>query len=594
MYSIGHLFLGGSIRIESSDSFLFGASSVEELLMEGVVGQLDEAFLLDASIQLATIRDSAVQIDSRGAATVESPYLTHSTTTHQSSLHMTNVTMSSLVPQLMVHFGKIVVFNCSIDRIRPSRSFALPRYDTSLAFAQTTIGIVESYAFANMSARNLSITGCTVGKIMRFAAASSRFIHMRIDDTRIESMEEGLFQNSHLKSLTIETSAIAQVLPLTFQRSAISELRIVLTDIGSLDKHALRGARLHTFILDTTNVHNVRGKPFLLAEINALRIVNCRLRGTPARDVFWRLTTTRLSVTNTTFDCDPDDCEVNSMLLKPPRHELLWTFEGNSCRTPPAPATNGKALCTRPSVLHRSGLTCRRSWAIADCVCSGSSSASLPDLNASIVIIGDCEHLTVESLKISSQALYLFRIGRCDFVKIPTMTKALKIYHSNVFIHERAFLNNHISVMALSHTNVRKVTLKAFVNVTIDNLIVGNSSLAAWHPDSVQRSKIGNASIVDCKIGSIPSLLRAVRHLLISNSVLSNTDGLSAIEDVRLSNNTILCCCGSVNTPCTKDKRMRQKCEDHFEYLNCDVGSYANDRELMPFLLLMLLIEYIC
>ncbi|PIO68241.1 hypothetical protein TELCIR_09974, partial [Teladorsagia circumcincta] len=233
MYSVGHLFMGGSIQIRSSEGFLLAASSVEELLLEGVDGQLDETFLLNASIQLATIQNSTLQMDRRDDETIVSQRVMLSTISQQTSLHITNVTMSSLVPRLLTQFEKI----------------------------------------------------------------------------------------------------------------------------------------------------------------SNLRIVDCKIRGTPARAFFSSLTTTRLSVINTTLDCDPEDCEMNSMFLKPPRHVLLWTFEGNSCRTPLSSTTNGKTFCAQPTVFHQSGLTCRLSWAIADCVCTGSS-ASLPDLNASVFIIGDCEHLT--------------------------------------------------------------------------------------------------------------------------------------------------------------------------------------------------------
>ncbi|KAK6045081.1 hypothetical protein COOONC_17415 [Cooperia oncophora] len=339
----------------------------------------------------------------------------------------------------------VTISNCSINRVQQSRRTSLIRHDTSLEFVQTTIGMIDSYAFANTTARSLTFTDCVVGKMKRLAAANSRFERVEIANTRMESVDEGLFQNSHLKSLSINSSNIADVLPMTFHRSFISDMEIVMSDIGSLDKHVFRGARIRTLTLHSTNVNNLRGKPFLSAEINTLHIVNCKLYGTPSREFFSRLTATHLLVINTTLDCDPDDCEVNSMFLRPPRHELLWTFERNSCRTPPGNTTHGKVLCAQPTVIHRAGLTCRRSWAIADCVCTRSS-ASLPDINASVAIIGDCEHLTVGNISTPLHALYLFRIARCDVVKMPATTTTLKIFHSEVAFHEESSTEQpHIS-----------------------------------------------------------------------------------------------------------------------------------------------------
>lgn len=313
-----------------------------------------------------------------------------------------------------------------------------------------------------------------------------------------------------------------------------------------------------------------------LFQINELRIIGCHLRGVPARTLFTGLTSSRLSMINTTVDCNPDDCQVNSLLLNPPRHDLLWTFEGNSCRTPSSNASNKTEVCTRPAVTHTSGLTCRLSWAVAECVCS-ESSASLPALNVTIVIVGDCEHLKVTSKRASPSALYLFRIGRCDVISMPTTIRTLKVYHSNVVLHRMAMEGNHISMIALSHTKVHKVALNTFVNTTIDELIVGNSSLANWHPEAAHRSTIYHAAFADSKLGVVKSLLRSSSRVSITNSVLLSTNGLSTIRSLHLSNNTVLCCCEGTGSQCRTDAVMRQKCAHHFpSYLTCNTPNHIS------------------
>ncbi|KAE9417898.1 hypothetical protein Angca_001598, partial [Angiostrongylus cantonensis] len=208
-------------------------------------------------------------------------------------------------------------------------------------------------------------------------------------------------------------------------------------------------------------------------QIGEIRIIGCSLIGSPASQVLGGLTPTRLHIINSTFDCDVEDCEMNSMLLNPPRHELLWRFKENSCRTPEILSTQQKAICAKPSTFQQSGLICRLSWAIADCICT-KGSANLSYVDASVIIVGDCEQLTVAETK-PVTALYLFRVVRCDVVKTPATMKTLKVYHSNLVVHKGAMRNSYLSLISLVHTNVRKVAKHALFNISVDELVVKNS-----------------------------------------------------------------------------------------------------------------------
>ncbi|KAE9411838.1 hypothetical protein Angca_001311, partial [Angiostrongylus cantonensis] len=100
--------MGGTIQVDSADGWLLAGSSVEEVLLEGVFGEIDEAFILDANVHVVTIRDSMLRLQSRDELT---------TTTldtqiqlypqPQTALQVTNVTMNALVPALLTYFNKV-------------------------------------------------------------------------------------------------------------------------------------------------------------------------------------------------------------------------------------------------------------------------------------------------------------------------------------------------------------------------------------------------------------------------------------------------------------------------------------------------------
>ncbi|WKY01109.1 hypothetical protein Q1695_015257 [Nippostrongylus brasiliensis] len=573
MYSIGHLFLGGAIRIESGDGWLFAESSIEEILLEGVVGRLEEAFLLNTLIHLATIKDSVLQIESFEEVLADPEHLSSSTSSpQQNSVHFRNVTMSFLVPGLLTHFNEVLLSNCSIQTVRANRRTTMISKMNTLTLSETNVAVIEPFGFANISTRDLIMANCTVGKIGFSAFAGCRLDTLRIYGSRIASMSEGLLRNAYSKRIRITETNIEEVAPLAFDGASIGEMEMDSCLLHTVENHAFKGGHIRTLILRKTTANNVKPMPFAAAKIYAVQMTGCSMRGSPVRELFSGLSSNHLKVVNSTFDCEPSDCEMNSLLLNPPRHELLWTFDGNSCRTALGPTM--KALCTRPNVQHYSGLTCRLSFSIADCVCTGSS-AVLPMLNASIIIVGDCENLKVNSSAGVTQALYLFRIGRCEVISMPSTIEVWKVYHTNIFIHKGAIVSNHFSTVSLLHTQVDKIAQKGVINVTADELIVGNSSLMNFHPEAIQRSKIETATIAETKLKVVTSLLRAVRQLSVSNSVLFSTEGLSTVKDVHLSNNTVLCCCDSPETRCSVNAVMRRKCAEHWDDLSCAPSNHA-------------------
>lgn len=111
MYSIGHLFMGGEVRIDSSERSLFASSSIEEMLIEGLTGEVDVAFLLGSDIHFAKIRDSTLRcVTDDGGHDAASPQKAKSTAKRHNSLAFHNVSMDVLVPHMLTHFGEVTAF----------------------------------------------------------------------------------------------------------------------------------------------------------------------------------------------------------------------------------------------------------------------------------------------------------------------------------------------------------------------------------------------------------------------------------------------------------------------------------------------------
>ncbi|KJH45881.1 hypothetical protein DICVIV_08075 [Dictyocaulus viviparus] len=579
MYSINHLFMGGTIRVNSSDRWLLAASFVDEVVLEGVTGDIDESFIYDTNIRVVIVRDSTLSLRSRDAMVTTSDETIQEQMKHYGAeLHIINVNMNALTSALLRYFNRITISNCSIQNISPStRSFTTSVHSNLIVtISNTTIHSIDSYALANLSVFEFQFWKCRVKSLKRFAISGGRFERVRIEATRITSFDETIFADSYMNSLRITNVDITKIQQMAFHRSTIRKLEIVDTRIDILEKLAFSGSQIHALSLRRTTINNIEDNPFEHAEIIEVQIVGCHLAGIQARQLFSKLTPVRLQVINSSIDCDPNDCEANSMLLKSPRHELHWNFKGNSCRISNDLKNQHSTICTKPIIFRHSGITCRLSWMIADCVCSDTlSSVKLSAINTTVIIIGDCEHLSITETN-SAKALYLFRIYRCDLVRVGEMLKALTIYHSNVVVYETAIRNTHLSIIYLLYTNILKIAQNALYNVNIDELIVKNS-IMNWHPLAFIESRIQQADIIESKIATITPLVQIVTDLRITNSILMNAESLSTMENLSLNNNTILCCCDDARGYCRANKTDLQNCAIHFGRFVCGESNQKNN-----------------
>ncbi|KAL6726990.1 hypothetical protein Aduo_008909 [Ancylostoma duodenale] len=273
MYSIGHLFMGGEVRISSSGRSLFASSSIEEMLIEGLTGQLDVAFLLGSDVRFATIRDSVLKCEiHEGDHEPPSSQIAKSTAKRQNSLSFHNVSMNVLVPNMLAHFGEVTFFNSTIRSIRSSRSPSVNylRNDLILKFVNTTMEAVDSYAFSNISAHILNLTSCVIGKMSRFAAAGALLDRIHITDTEVKTMEEQLLAEARIRSLEVVGGRVGHILPQAFMGAHVEEMLIASSQINVLDKYAFMDSRIHSLRISKTSVNNVRQRPFEHSQVRTL------------------------------------------------------------------------------------------------------------------------------------------------------------------------------------------------------------------------------------------------------------------------------------------------------------------------------------
>ncbi|CAJ0597754.1 unnamed protein product [Cylicocyclus nassatus] len=584
MYSIGHLFMSGMVRVDESENSLFASSSIEELLIEGLSGQLDVAFLLGADIRSAVIRQSTFRCENFNEDNV-TPALgssSMSSTRRNSSITFSNVTSTVLVPYFLTHFNQINFHNSSIGSIRPNQDLLRKHsYDhISFNFLNTVVDHMESYTFNGLSVDNLNISSSTIKHMGRLAVAEAEFDRIHIADTELRMLDELVFADVRIGSLEMISTRIGLIPLQAFENSQVGNMTINSCEIKILASKAFNNGFFKTLTMKNTTVNNVEPQPFVHLQVENVDIADCAFHGSFARQFFTGLTPVRLTILNSNFSCDPHDCEINAMLLKPLRQELSWTFLGNKCNTP------STAVCSKPSTYFHEGLSCRVNWAVADCLCI-ETSASLTRFNTSVVVAGDCDYLKINASEGSTAALYLFRINRCHVVHIPSTIKTFEMFHTSVAIHENAMQHNRMDTLSLSHTKIWETAPNSLHNVSIGQITAEHSTLSDWDPQALKATKVAHASIMNSRLSAVRTFLDAVSHMRIQNSVLLDFDGLSSLNSVYLHNNTLLCCCTHEKTRCKNGAFTNEACVRHLDAFDCKSSHKITN-------LLKLMFVYIC
>ncbi|VDN30358.1 unnamed protein product [Cylicostephanus goldi] len=272
MYSIGHLFMSGVIKVEESESSLFASSSIEELLIEGLKGQLDVAFLLGANIRNAVMRESKFRCENGDEDKVtKAPGSSSSlpSTRKKSSITFNNVTSTVLVPHLLVHFNQIHFHNSSVGSIRANQDLLRDHScnNVSFNFHKTVVDHIESHAFNGLSVDILNISNSRIEHMSRLAMAGATFDRIQISGTELRVLDELVFADVRVASLEMTGTRINRIPLRAFENSQVGNLTISSCEIKILASKAFNNSRLETLAMKNTIVNNAEPQPFVHLQV---------------------------------------------------------------------------------------------------------------------------------------------------------------------------------------------------------------------------------------------------------------------------------------------------------------------------------------
>ena len=232
-------------------------------------------------------------------------------------------------------------------------------------------------------------------------------------------------------------------------------------------------------------------------------------------------------------------------------NHLAWTFEHNRCISPSnlqiIPSTN---ICSNATeIITDTGLSCRRRIEIEECICVKEDTVVVPRTEASIMTTGDCENIIlVENNSPQLHSIYLYRIGLAVIQAIPRSLKNLNVLHSSVRFEKPFILQNPmIDLISFNGVSIEYISESAFIDSTINLLILNHSRISGVNETSFSRSIINRTEIQSTEIIEAGDLLAHVKTAYISNSRLRNTQYVSNIPDICFQNNSMECRCYETN-----------------------------------------------
>lgn len=165
-------------------------------------------------------------------------------------------------------------------------------------------------------------------------------------------------------------------------------------------------------------------------------------------------------------------CDTNSLLLDGyVSLNLPWYFQANQC--------SKQEICHEPPEWISDGIFCKLYHFLTKCFCTNSKFAHVPNINSSILIIGDCENLDInltENDKIFS--LHVFRTDALRITKMPAKLKIFEIFHTKIVrIERRAFSGLKMEKIELISTQIKLLASESFANFQLSSFILKYSTI---------------------------------------------------------------------------------------------------------------------
>ncbi|KAF1760495.1 hypothetical protein GCK72_008744 [Caenorhabditis remanei] len=309
----------------------------------------------------------------------------------------------------------------------------------SIIFSNCSIGSLDSFSFTNYTLSILFFNHSTITSIKPRAIEKSRIKSLGFGESKIEIFNGSSINKSEIKAVDFDGMDIEMIESDWIYNSTIGKLGIRNSKIENIEKNVFKDSVFDEIEMNGNRIMMMESEAFYGdSQISTLSITgNDLTTSTPSPSLLSSTSPsshpTSFILANNTIDCSPSDCSTNSFLLNSPKHSpLLYQISNNRCRPP----SQSPCVDPRSISIEEHGITCRISSLLADCACTASTS-SLPsrfpiDSNISIVILGDCEHLTLDQKSAKFSQIYIFRTSKLLVMELPAALKVLKIFHSTV------------------------------------------------------------------------------------------------------------------------------------------------------------------
>uniref|UniRef100_A0A0R3RM53 Recep_L_domain domain-containing protein n=1 Tax=Elaeophora elaphi TaxID=1147741 RepID=A0A0R3RM53_9BILA len=343
-----------------------------------------------------------------------------------------------------------------------------------LEILETTINRITAKAFVNLSKfKNVKISRCRIDVIEKNAFQGFRSNEIRIDRTQIDKLSIASFAALSMNLFSWQACNLSLIESMTFQGAKVQTLRFSRCHIKNIMKRSFAELEANNLILAKTKIYRCEERAFAAAKVKKFTITRTEIVSSTFDSVFRDFRPIYFHARNNLFDCTVRQCDTNSLLLD--EHismNLPWYFQSNQC--------SKQEICHQPPEWTSDDLFCRFYYFLAKCFCTNSKVANVPDVNSSVVIIGDCEALEIdlaENDKISS--LHVFRTDALRITKIPASLQIFEIFHTKIVrIGSEAFLGLKMERIELISTQIELLESRSFVNFQLSSFILRHSIIS--------------------------------------------------------------------------------------------------------------------
>ncbi|VDK45494.1 unnamed protein product [Anisakis simplex] len=552
MHEVENFFIRGNVRIRSLGAMVFSDSQIAQLVFEDVRMSTNELCFIGVEVnKLMLMRCRWRNRRTRHLSRFISQSIDH--------VHLINTTVDRLALSTFFNSTKIQIDQSTIAELSPATSNLRAR---SIYFFKSTIKQITSNAFHNInSIELLEVVQSKIGIISERAFRNANIETLLFDKSSIDQIHTTSFEKTRIRTLQWSECEIGGMSANIFLNTIIQQILISKSKVTSIANNCFADLILATFLIVDSKMSQIGSSPFANVQVENLTLHNNEFTFGDFGTIFAQLGVLSLTATNNVFGCDPNDCETNALLLNNDERYMPWYFENNRCLK-----SHGKEICKRElEWTDRGGVHCRGRHQIVECVCDGDTtsdkSVQLPQTNASILLIGDCIQLHINSASTSRvTSLHIYRIETLQLLRLPPRLKTLQIFHSRVhFINENAFAYLNMDRVEVIATHINTIERYAFRDSSVKTFILRDSALLNAERHAFGSSSIENFYAEICKFYRVDNLWSYLNNVSIRQSFVDNPIELMRLRTFCFEDSDSAC-------ECVPDEFIeRNRCETRIE-----------------------------